>query len=76
VLPVVMPHSEGWQASTTVRLQADTGASCTFSLLQGFNMSDLAQFSHYTNGGVTGPLNSAQIGALRIAPVAADGEAP
>jgi hypothetical protein len=28
------------------------------------------------NGGVTGPLNSAQIGALRIAPVAAEGEAP
>ena len=104
VLPVVMPHSEGWQDSTTVRFQADTGASCTFSLLQGFNMSDLAQFAHYTgappapvakananrkaairrpvrprpmaNGGVTGPLNSAQIGALRIAPVAAEGEAP
>lgn len=84
VLPVVMPHSEGWQASTTVRFQADTGASCTFSLLQGFNMSDLAQFAHYTgappapvaNGGVTGPLNSAQIGALRIAPVAAEGQAP
>ena len=104
VLPVVMPHSEGWQASTTVRFQADTGATCTFSLLQGFNMSDLAQFAHYTgappapvvkananrkaairrpvrprpmaNGGVTGPLNSAQIGALRIAPVAAEGEAP
>jgi Bacterial alpha-L-rhamnosidase 6 hairpin glycosidase domain len=93
VLPVVMPHSEGWQASTTVRFQADTGASCAFSLLQGFNMSDLAQFSHYTgappapvaeananrkpaNGGITGPLNSAQIGALRIAPVAAEGEAP
>ena len=93
VLPVVMPHSEGWQASTTVSFQADTGASCTFSLLQGFNMSDLAQFAHYTgappapmaeansnrkpaNGGVTGPLNSAQIGALRIAPVAAEGEAP
>ena len=93
VLPVVMPHSEGWQASTTVRFQADTGASCTFSLLRGFNMSDLAQFAHYTgapptpvaegnanrkpaNGGVTGPLNNAQIGALRIAPVAREGEAP
>ena len=43
-----MPQSEGWQASTTIRFEADAGASCTFSLLQGFNMSDLAQFAHYT----------------------------
>ncbi|MDE2451486.1 MAG: Six-hairpin glycosidase-like protein [Gammaproteobacteria bacterium] len=104
VLPVVMPQSEGWQASTTVRFEAGAGASCAFSLLQGSNMSDLAQFAHYTgappapvpatkaehaaeagrkplarspvrarpsaNGGLTGPLNSARIGALRIAPVA------
>ena len=45
-------------------------------------MSELAQFAHYTgsppppaakvaNGGATGPLNSARIGALRIAPLAA-----
>jgi hypothetical protein len=99
VLPVVMPQSEGWQASTTVRFEAGAGASCAFALLQGFNMSDLARFAHYTgslppppppadadtgrrpvkaareqvvaNGGATGPLNSARIGALRIAPVAA-----
>ncbi len=110
LLPVVMPHSEGWQASTTVRFAADSGASCAFSLLQGFNMSDLAQFAHYTgapppptpgatakaptaahqksvagrpvrprafaNGGVTGPLDSARIGALRIAPLAAASRAP
>jgi hypothetical protein len=103
VLPVVMPQSEGRQASTTVRFAARAGASCTFSLLQGFNMSDLAQFAHYTgsppapaaaakagrgaassaghappvaNGGVTGPLNSARIGALRIAPLAAARSAP
>ena len=110
VLPVVMPHSEGWQASTTVRFAADAGASCAFSLLRGFNMSDLAQFAHYTgapppptpgatakaptaahpdsaagrpvrprafaNGGVTGPLDSARIGALRIAPLAAASKAP
>jgi len=140
VLPIVLPHSEGWQASTTVRFEADAGASCDFSLLQGFNMSDLAQFARYTgpapapmdntnagtnartdtkagtktgihtvtgtdtgtntgvgtgtntkadrkagirrpagpqpaiNGGVTGPLNSAQIGALRIGPLADEGE--
>lgn len=106
VFPMVMPQSEGWQASTTVRFQADAGASCAFSLLQGFNMSDLAHFAHYTgsppatppaatsaakstetihasgpsrrsapphplaNGGATGPLNSARIGALLIAPLA------
>ncbi|MFI4909440.1 MAG: Six-hairpin glycosidase-like protein [Steroidobacterales bacterium] len=102
VLPLVMPHREGWQASTTIRFEASAGAVCTFSLLPGFNMSDLAQFAHYTgtppatppptrakkthagtggratrhahsrplaNGGATGPLNSARIGALRIAPL-------
>jgi len=90
-VPIVMPQSEGWQASTTARFEAGAGASCTFSLLQGFNMSDLAQFAHYTggltptpararaqesaprkrlrNGGITGPLNSARIGALRVAPL-------
>ena len=111
VRPMVMPQSEGWQASTTVRFEARAGAACSFSLLQGFNMSDLAQFAHYTgapppapatgsragpeaanrkemitrrttpprpiaNGGATGPLNSARIGALRIAPLAAQGRAP
>jgi hypothetical protein len=75
VLPVVMPQSEGWQASTTIHFAAGAHVSCTFSLLQGFNMSDLARFAHYTgsppqraNGGVTGPLNRARIGALRIEP--------
>ena len=104
VLPVVMPQSEGWQASTTIHFDAAAGAACTFSLLQGFNMSDLAQFAHYTgppppappakadrkgaagkraahrrpiaNGGATGPLNRARIGALRIAPLAARRKAP
>jgi len=105
VLPVVMPQSEGWQASTTIHFDADAGAACTFFLQQGFNMSDLAQFAHYTgspppapaptpsagsgresaagkaaashprppvaNGGATGPLNRARIGALRIAPLQA-----
>jgi hypothetical protein len=98
VLPVVMPQGESWQASTTVRFEAGAGAACTFSLLPGFNMSDLARFAHYTgsppppaatasrnrnpaaarrpahappvaNGGATGPLDSARIGALRIAPL-------
>lgn len=89
VLPVVMPHSEGWQASTSARFEAGAGAACTFSLLQGFNMSDLARFAHYTgvpapttharlvaNGGATGPLNDARIGPLRIALLAAGKAAP
>jgi len=101
IMPVVMPQSAGWQASTTVRFHAHAGAACTFSLLPGFNMSDLAQFARYTGppppppppipavaatsvdpvpvrsspakpaiGGATGPLDSARIGALRIAPLA------
>ncbi len=103
VLPVVMPQSEGWQASTTVRFSAGNSTSCELSLLQGFNMSDLAQFAHYTgpppvppppataragkkasarprrpvaNGGATGPLDSASIGALRIAPLSAARQPP
>jgi len=104
VRPVVMPQSEGWQASTTVRFEADAGAACTFSLLQGFNMADLAQFAHYTgslpaptaeteasrnassnrvvrprrgaNGRLTGPLNSARLGALRIAPLPPERHTP
>ena len=84
VLPVVMPHSEGWQASTSARFEAHAGAACAFSLLQGFNMSDLAQFAHYTgsaaapvpNGGASGSLNRARIGALRIAPLPAGSKVP
>jgi hypothetical protein len=81
VLPVVMPQSEAWQASTTVRFTADAGASCGFRLLQGFNMSDLAGFARYigspaTSGGATGPLDDARIGALRIAPLPVPGKSP
>ena len=78
VLPVTMPQSEGWQASTTIHFQARAGAACAFSLLQGFNMSDLARFARYTigAGGAGGPLDSARIGALRIAPLPAAGKGP
>ena len=72
IVPIVMPQSKGWQDSTTVRFAARGGASCTFTLLPGFNMSDLARFSLYSgNGGAAGPLDSARIGALHIAPLAA-----
>ncbi|HEY9112026.1 MAG TPA: Six-hairpin glycosidase-like protein, partial [Rhodanobacteraceae bacterium] len=72
--PIVMPHSVGQQSSTTGTFTANAGARCTFALRQGFNMSDLANFAHYTGGagGSQGPLNDAKIGALHIAPLSAD----
>jgi hypothetical protein len=74
IVPIVMPHSVGEQSSTTGTFTAKAGARCTFALQQGFNMSDLANFAHYTggSGGSAGPLNDAEIGALHIAPLAAD----
>jgi Bacterial alpha-L-rhamnosidase 6 hairpin glycosidase domain len=70
-MTLVMPQSEGWQPSTTARFEASAGASCAFTLLPGFNMSDLARFAHYTGGqgGAAGPVNRAAIGSLRIAPL-------
>ena len=69
--PVVMPQSDGAQASTMVRFRASAGARCVFTLAPGFNMSDLARFAYYTGGqgGVAGPLNSAVIDGLHIAPL-------
>jgi hypothetical protein len=69
-VPIVMPHSIGEQRSTFATFQANAGARCTFALEQGFNMSDLANFAHYTGGegGSEGPLNNAKIGALHVAP--------
>lgn len=68
--PIVMPHSIGEQSSTYGVFAAKAGAVCTFRLDQGFNMSDLSHFAHYTGGkgGVDGPLNDAQIGDLIIMP--------
>lgn len=69
LLPVVMPHSVGERESTAAIFHADAGARCTFSMREGFNMSELAHFARYTGGagGNGGPLNEATIGALRIA---------
>jgi hypothetical protein len=71
VVPVVLPHSVGRQSSTTGTFAAEAGARCAFALQQGFNMSDLENFAHYTGGegGSEGPLNDATIGALHIAPL-------
>jgi len=43
------------------------------TLEEGFNMSALQHFAHYTGGkgGRDGVLNQAQVQALKIAPVAA-----
>jgi hypothetical protein len=72
-MPLVMPHSDGMQHSTKVSFTARVHASCSFSLEQGFNMSYLRHFEHYTSGsgGIDGPLNTANIGDLLIAPLAA-----
>jgi len=69
IVPIVMPHSIGEQSSTTATFTAKAGSRCTFALQQGFNMSDLANFAHYTGGagGGGGHLNDAKIGALHIA---------
>jgi hypothetical protein len=71
-MPVVMPHSDGMQHSTTVSFTAQARARCSFSVEQGFNMSYLRHFAHYTSGsgGIDGPLNTASIGDLLIAPQA------
>jgi hypothetical protein len=74
IVPIVMPHSVGQQSSTTGTFAAKAGARCTFALEQGFNMSDLANFAHYTGGtgGSKGSLNDAKVDALHIAPLSAD----
>ena len=69
-VPIVMPHSVGEQSSTYGVITAKAGAVCRFELEQGFNMSDLKHFAHYTGGkgGSEGPLNDARIGDLLITP--------
>jgi len=69
-LPVVMPHSVGAQASTLVEFRAGTGA-CRFNLEDGFNMSALAHFAHYTGGqgGRDGVVNDAHVLRLQLLPV-------
>ena len=71
-VPLVMPHSVGTQQSTYAEFDASAGARCTFALEDGFNMSYLQHFAHYTGGagGIDGPLNQADVDDLRIAPLA------
>lgn len=71
-VPIVMPHSVGEQLSTYGIVMVKAGATCRFELEQGFNMSDLSHFAHFTGGkgGSDGPLNDARIGDLLISPTA------
>jgi len=71
-VPLVMPHSVGTQRSTYGEFSASAHASCRFALEDGFNMSYLQHFAHYTGGagGIDGPLNNASIDDLLIAPLA------
>jgi hypothetical protein len=65
---LILPHSIARQASTWGRFHAKAGDACRFALEDGFNMSYLAHFAHYTGGegGASGPLNAADIGELVI----------
>lgn len=71
-VPLVMPHSVATQQSTYADFNTEANARCTFALEDGFNMSYLQNFAHYTGGagGIDGPLNQADIDALQIAPLA------
>ncbi|WEN14662.1 Six-hairpin glycosidase-like protein [Rhodanobacter sp. AS-Z3] len=77
-LPLVMPHSVRLQSSSWGRFTASAGAACHFSIDDGFNMSYLDHFAHYTggHGGSDGPLNQADVHDLRIAPLAPGHHSP
>jgi hypothetical protein len=77
-LPIVMPHSVRTQQSTWGTITAKAGSTCHFDLDDGFNMSYLAHFAHYTGGvgGRSGPLNRADVHDLLIAPLAPGHDTP
>jgi len=77
-VPLVMPHSVGTQRSTWGEFDALAGSRCSFALDDGFNMSYLQHFAHYTggSGGIDGPLNEADVDALHIAPLAREAVTP
>lgn len=68
---MVMPHSVAVQESTAAEFDLPASA-CTFQLQDGFNMSALQHFAHYTGGkgGRAGVLNEADVKALLLAPIA------
>ncbi|MHC1652806.1 Six-hairpin glycosidase-like protein [Stenotrophomonas maltophilia] len=70
---VAMPHSVAVQDSTAATFAVPRGR-CTVTLEEGFNMSALEHFAHYTGGkgGRDGVLNQMQVQALKIAQVAVE----
>ncbi|MBN5061131.1 glucosidase family protein [Stenotrophomonas pavanii] len=74
---VTLPHSVAVQDSTSATFPVTRGR-CTITLEEGFNMSALQHFAHYTGGkgGRDGVVNQAQVRALTVAPVAAAEGAP
>lgn len=74
---VVMPHSVGEQDSIHAVFDVPTAGRCGFALEEGFNMSGLEHFAHYTGGagGRSGVLNAADVVALQLVRVGADGAA-
>ena len=68
---VTLPHSVAVQDSTSATFTVPKG-QCMVTLEEGFNMSALQHFAHYTGGkgGRDGVLNQAQVQALKVAPVA------
>jgi opacity protein-like surface antigen len=68
---ITLPHSVALQDSTSATFTVGKGR-CTITLEDGFNMSALEHFAHYTGGrgGREGVLNQAQVKALTLAPVA------
>ena len=75
---LVMPHSVGAQRSTFGEFNTMANSRCTFALADGFNMSYLQHFAHYTggSGGSDGALNQADVDALLIAPLARETTTP
>ncbi|KAG1434576.1 hypothetical protein G6F55_014514 [Rhizopus delemar] len=73
---VTMPHSVGVQDSTSATFTVPKG-QCMVTLEEGFNMSALQHFAHYTGGkgGREGVLNQAQVQVLKVAQVATEEEA-
>lgn len=73
---VTMPHSVGVQDSTSATFTVPRG-QCMVTLEEGFNMSALQHFAHYTGGkgGREGVLNQAQVQALKVAQVATEEDA-
>ncbi len=69
-LAVAMPHSVGPQDSTLVDVRTGAGA-CRITLEEGFNMSVLAHFAHYTGGqgGRDGVVNDARVLGLTLVPL-------